>query len=212
MDKDLIYNEELDLYRILMDLKPRGIIHAGAHVGNAIIMYVSCNINNRCWIEADPETFKKLLDRLTIYDIALNYAVCDRDEIMQFIRTNNDQSNSLYKLKDHSICYPGIVEIETIQLQAHRIDTLIEHGFINIDLYDVLLMDIQGAEFHALQGFTKNIKHINHVIAEINYRELYEGCMLVDDFDCYMETLGFTKVEATCYDNFGWGDALYSRL
>jgi len=99
-----------------------------------------------------------------------------------------------------------------VTVQGRTLDSLIDDGTIDIDLYDFVLMDLQGAEYYALKGFEKYIHMINYLVAEINYEELYAGCMLVDDFDKYLEQLGLVKQWATQFDSVGWGDAYYKRV
>jgi FkbM family methyltransferase len=206
-----ILEGELNLEHILMDAKPIGIIHAGAYIGGCNETYRRYNIANVCWIEANPTTFKQLVKNVPPTDVTLNFAVCDKDNEMPFFITSNGQSSSLLPLKKHSEVYPGIVVTEKIIVNGRRFDTLVEEGLINMAKYDFLLMDLQGGEYFALRGFEQNIKNIDYIMAEINYGELYGGCMLVDDFDKYLDGLGFQKIFASKCGGFMWGDAYYKR-
>jgi FkbM family methyltransferase len=188
------------------------VIHVGAYVGACLKLYQDNSVNNRCWIEACPETFEKLWQNIPIEDVALNVAVSDMDEEMLFYITSNGQSSSLLPLKNHSLRYPTIIETNRVLVQGMRMDTLVANRMVDMSKYNFLLMDIQGGEYFALKGFEKNIRYIDYIVSEINYEELYEGCMCVCDFDEYLHVLGFEKVMATQFVNFGWGDAYYKRV
>jgi FkbM family methyltransferase len=207
-----LINQEIDLDTVLKKTAPRGVIHAGAYIGGCLKTYQENNVVNRCWIEADPKTFLKLRENIPTDDVAINVALCDRDEDISFNVTSNGQSSSILPLKNHLLRYPGILSVETLTIKGRKLDTLIADGQINMSLYNFLLMDLQGAECFALRGFEKNISYIDNIIAEVNYEELYEGCMLIDEFDAYLLKLGFEKIMSTCFENFGWGDAYYKRI
>lgn len=208
---DIVLNQEINLSEVLRDAKPQGIIHAGAYIGGCSRFYDKFPIKNRCWIEADPESYNKLVENVPASDVKLNVAVSDRDGSALFLVTNNGQSSSLLPLKKHRVRYPTIVAEKQIIVPCRRFDTLVEQGLIDMYKYNFLLMDLQGAEYLALKGFEKNINKIGFIVAEINYEELYEGCMLAEDFDEYLLELGFVKIMATKYENLGWGDAYYKR-
>jgi FkbM family methyltransferase len=207
-----ILQQEISLDLILKTSTPHGVIHAGAYIGGASPIYLANGIKNVCWIEADPCTFETLKSNIPPGDVALNVAVCDKDGEVPFIVTNNGQSSSILPLKVHSDKYPSIVPVNHITVPGCRFDSLIDSGLIDISKYNFLLMDLQGAEYYALKGFEKWLHRIDHIIAEINYEEMYKGCMTIEDFDLYMENLGFEKMLATQCGDFGWGDAYYKRV
>lgn len=209
---NLILNQEINLSEVLQNAKPRGIIHAGAYIGGCSKIYDQCRIINRCWIEADPESYNKLKANVPATDVKLNVAVSNRDGSSRFTITNNGQSSSLLELKKHMFRYPTIVVAKNIIVPCRRLDTLVQQGLIDMSKYNFLLMDLQGAEYYALEGFSQNIRYIDYIVAELNYEELYEGCMLAEDFDEYLSELGFVKIMATKYVNFGWGDGYYKRI
>lgn len=204
-------NDDINLDEIFDDACPRGIIDIGSHIGSCFEMYKKHDINNRCWIEANPNVFDELVRNVPNEDIKMNYAICDFDGKVPFVITSNLQSSSILPLKKHIEIYPTIFPEKHIIVQGRKLDTLIHKGLIDIDRYDFLAMDIQGGEFKALEGFKKYIHKINYILAEVNYIEMYSGCMLIDDFDNYLKKLGFKKIMAS-KSVCGWGDAYYKRI
>jgi len=213
MIKDILLNQDLDMDEILQDAKPHGIIEIGAWIGNSWQLYDKYGVKNRCWIEANPITYHRLRANVPAEDVTINVAICDQDGEFPFILTNNDgQSSSLLPFKLHSEVYPTVLITDRITVKGRKMDTLIEEGMIDMSRYNFLFMDLQGTEYYALKGFEKNINKIDYIIAEINYKELYEDCMLVDDFDKYLFDLGFDKIMATKHESVHWGDAYYKRI
>ncbi len=208
----IIHNQMIDMGEVLRDARPRGIIECGAYHGIWWKTYAEHGIDNRCWIEACPDNFEKLCQTVPIEDVVVNVALLDENRPIDFVVTDNWQSGSILPLKLHLQKYPNIKPLKTVTVQGRTLDSLIDDGTIDIDLYDFVLMDLQGAEYYALKGFEKYIHMINYLVAEINYEELYAGCMLVDDFDKYLEQLGLVKQWATQFDSVGWGDAYYKRV
>jgi FkbM family methyltransferase len=208
----IIKNKPIDLNAVLDDAEPIGIIHCGANIGEELPIYLEHEVKNRCWIEADPDTFKLLKKEIPATDIALNVAVCDRDGDMSFLVMDNGASSSLLEPKLHLVKYPTIKPQGVIKVTGRKLDTLVDTGLIDINKYDFLYMDLQGAEYIALRGFEKHISKINYILSEINYEDLYDGCMMIVEFDKYLSYLGFTKQWATEHETVGWGDAYYKRL
>jgi hypothetical protein len=74
-------------------------------------------------------------------------------------------------------------------------------------------MDLQGAELHALRGGVKFLEGVDAVATEINFDELYVGCVRAPELDEFMQLHGFRRVETEmAQNNVGWGDALYLRV
>jgi hypothetical protein len=77
--------------------------------------------------------------------------------------------------------------------------------------FNLLCIDIQGAELRALRGATRTLQSIDAINIEINFEEMYAGCAQVEDIDDFLAELGFDRVATlTPYHSF-WGDALYVR-
>lgn len=192
------------------NLKLKGVIHIGAHELEENDVYKSLNIQNIIWIEANEEIVNKCKLKYPNSTI-LPFAICDVDNtVKQFIVTNNYQSSSLLELKTHKIEHPQIHEIQRIQVNTKRLDTLVQEQ--NVDLYNfnLLNIDIQGAELLALKGSENTLKHIDYIYLEVNEKELYEGCALLPEIDSFLENKGFKRVEMIMLHH-GWGDAFYIK-
>jgi FkbM family methyltransferase len=201
----------IDIAEVLADAHPKGVIHVGAFMGEELPLYVNAGVEHRCWIEADPVTFNKLKQNIPKTDLALNFAIGDKNASVAFTRMTNGASSSLLTPYLHLYKYPDISISGGMRVRGRTLDRLVDDGIIDMSLYDMLLLDIQGAEGMAINGFVKHIDKINYIVSEVNYEELYDGCILIDEFDKLLLDLGFEKQWATIHITVGWGDAYYKR-
>jgi FkbM family methyltransferase len=208
----LIRNKPIDIDAVLANAKPRGVIHCGAFEAEELPLYQKHGIANRCWIEADPDRARELKKIVPKEDIVIGLAVANWNGNGQFTVMDNGASSSLLVPKKHLEYYPDIKPVKDIKVDVRTLDFLVGCGAINMDKYDMLYMDLQGGEWLAIDGFRENIKNINYILSEINYEELYAGCMLINEFDEILRGFGFEKQWATIHETVGWGDAYYKRV
>lgn len=186
---------------------PKGIIHIGAHLMEERSDYISNGLYNTIWIEANP----KLYEVIKNSDIVYNWAISDIDgQFVNFNITNNGQSSSILNLDKHKIHHPQIYVSEVISVKTKRMDTLIKENNIDLNNYDFLNIDIQGAELLALKGFGNLLYNIKFIYTEINTDNLYKNCALVSEIDEYLKKYEFKRVE-TSMTEYEWGDALYIK-
>jgi hypothetical protein len=74
----------------------------------------------------------------------------------------------------------------------------------------LLVLDIQGAEYEALQGLGKKIDMFDYVYCEVSRGGVYKQTHEVFDIDSLLSEAGFLRV-ATMWTRANWGDALYAR-
>ena len=188
-------------------LKPRGVLHIGAHRAEEMSLYSELSWGHMYWVEANPILAKELVRTLdpeanTIHECA----AWDIDrKMMVFNETTDSQSSSLFRLKKHSVHYPQILHKDTYEVEARRIDCLYNYpppfSFVNID--------VQGAELQAIKGMGDLVLAVDAIYSEVNREELYEGCAVVHEIDEYLKIYGFKRVATRWIVGKGWGDALY---
>lgn len=192
---------------------PKGIIHIGAHLMEERNDYKSQGLYNTIWVEANPKVYSNIefVNNEPNNERVFNYAISDVDnKIYEFNITNNGQSSSILKLDKHKIHHPQIHVSDVINVHSKRMDSLLSENDININDYDFLNIDIQGAELLALKGFGDLLNNIKYIYTEINTNTLYKDCALVSEIDEYLSKYGFKRIE-TSMTEFEWGDALYIK-
>jgi FkbM family methyltransferase len=173
--------------------------------------YISQGLYNTVWIEANPKIYSniKFVNDESKHEKVFNFAISDEDnKLYEFNITNNGQSSSILKLDKHKIHHPQVHVSEVINVFSKRMDTLLLENNININDYDFLNIDIQGAELLALKGSKSSIKYPKVLYLEVNEKQLYKNCALVEEIDEFLLQINFKRVftEMTIH---GWGDAIY---
>lgn len=194
-------------------LTPRGVIHVGAHHGEELPLYKRMGFRPILFIEANPDLAAALRQK-TSGDpdvIVVNCAASDADGETTLRITSNDLSSSILPLKMHREYYPSIDESRQVTVRARRVDSLLAELKLDPARFNFLHLDIQGAELMALRGAKDTLGHIEALVTEVNFEELYEGCGLFDDLDEYLRAGGFVPSTITCPFHSSWGDAFYSR-
>jgi len=199
----------------LHNVRPNGLLHVGAHhaeEAEEAEEYIENGLNGQgkiTWVEAQSEFAKEIELRLDskVHKVLCAVAWNVSNVPMTFKITSKSASSSLFDLGLHSKIYPDIKVIETLNVMTVRLDELLDAtiGF------DMVILDIQGAESQAIDGLGERIKEVKWIFTEISRNELYEGSTLVDDFDRQLAHLGFKRVFTVWDRKAGWGDALYAR-
>ena len=195
------------------DVKPKGVVHLGAHLGEEAPDYAAVGIERVIWVEANTGLITQLEANLQPYPTqkAVHAVVSDRDNAeVTFRSASFSMSSSILPMTGHLKYYPTIVEIGAEQMISTTVDTLMEREGDDPALYDMANVDLEGAELMAMMGMPKLMPHLKWVYSEVYFESLYAGCSLIDTLDDFLANNGFTRV-ATEDTHLGWGDALYCR-
>lgn len=187
-------------------LNIKGVIHIGAHYGQEYADYEDNGIKNVIMVEplsaAYVELVKRMPDSVPCYKLALgngNGVVTLHTET-----ANEGMSSSILQPKEVIGQYPHIVFDGTEIVNMARLDDM----DYDTSLYNMLNIDVQGYELEVLKGATDSLKHIDLIYCEVNRKEMYAGCPMVEDIDAYLSD--FVRVE-TDWIGVNWGDAIFLR-
>ena len=206
------FQEVLNIHR----LKPKGILHVGAHHGEELSDYLNAGVENIVWVEALPDKVAYLKGRHEIYQKPATMKVlqaCVSDvtgESVEFNITNNGQSSSMLNLKEHLVQHPEVHVVNTIRLTTITLSDLMRQNGLDTGNYDFVNLDIQGAELKALRGMGDLLDKVNCIYCEVNIRELYAGCPPMLEIDHFLKLHEFDRYD-TKFTRCYWGDALYLR-
>lgn len=192
------------------DVIVRGVLHVGAHEAEELAVYGPWAVPV-VWVEANPDLVASLTAILASYphhQLVAPVAVTDRDHAWVSLQVMNAaRSSSILELDEHALAYPDIHVARRIQVPTTTIDTLMDT--VVSPGCNVLVMDIQGAEGHALRGATRSLARFDAVLCEVNRASLYRGCVQIDELDMLLSE--FTRVATVWAEGQDWGDALYVR-
>jgi hypothetical protein len=195
------------------NINARGIIHVGAHYCEERSIYAKggCDDSKVIWVEGNPEIYS-MIKAASLPLRAYNALIADaEDKEVDFIITNNEgMSSSFLELKEHLIEHPMCRESHRIKLKTTTLPTFLTENNLNPADFDFLIMDIQGAELHALKGMESIMNNFNHIYLEVNTKELYAGCGLLHEVVDLLDKHGFVMRDIIMTPH-GWGDAYFSR-
>ncbi|MGK7920533.1 MAG: FkbM family methyltransferase [Trichodesmium sp.] len=193
---------------------PRGIIHVGAYDGKYLKFYQYLNFSTILLIEANPTVFARLKENIgeESNDVkAVNYAISNQNGKVKLYVNSIRQSSSILPLKNYRNIYPNIRETEQLIVESKTLDTLLQELDLSPTDFNILNLDIQGAELLALQGATNLLKYIDVVYTKVNYEELYESCALAEKIDEFLADTGFASVAVATPFHPSWGEAFYLK-
>lgn len=198
----------------LMKSRPSGVLHIGAHRGQEGVDYSKNGVKKVIWVEANPDWIKDLKERTSPLDMEQVYlcnVISDEDGVeVDFNVSNNQQSSSILELGTHATLYPKIKYVEKKRMTARTFKSLVaEHNF-NMQEYQFLNVDVQGAELKVLKGLEEFLAGFDALYLEVNNEEVYKGCALTKDIDEYVAGFGFKRIREK-FEKGKWGDALYLR-
>ena len=115
------------------------------------------------------------------------YALSNENGVREFFLTNNDgESSSLLRLGKHKEIFPHVHEVRTLGVPCRTLDRIIqEHGLHEPDM---LLLDVQGAEFQILSALSAPLKQRLMVLyVEASLEEVYAGAKCLEDLKAILD-------------------------
>jgi len=200
--------EYLDLYNIHIE----GVLHIGAYECEEIGLYNQLGITNEQIIWIDALESKVLEAKARNIPNVFQAVITDKDDdIVNFNLSNNGQSSSIFEFGTHAQEHPWVVYVNSFTLPTVTIDSFFERNNLNPSRYNFWNFDIQGAELLALKGASNAIQFPQVIYLEVNEKELYKNCGMINELDVLLSTYNFKRVY-TIMTQHGWGDALYIRV
>lgn len=102
----------------------------------------------------------------------------------------NPGASSLYPASGHMVTEP--IKQVPVTVPCTRLDDWAE--LCDIPSFDVVWMDLQGAERLAIEGMGARAKTIQVLHTEVTYKELYAGQPLYPEWQALMRELGMVEV------------------
>ena len=187
----------------IKDFNITGALHIGAHDCQEDLFYKkNLKIDNIVWVDAmEAKVFQGKEKGHNIFHATISDT---DDQDVKFNITNNEQSSSILDFGTHSIEHPDVVFVKSIIQKSKKIDTFLKNNNIDPSIYNFWNFDIQGAELLALKGATNAIKFAKVIYLEVNTKELYKGCALLETIDTFLKSYNFERkiIEMTrlwCY-------------
>lgn len=211
------YKNCVELIRACHGMTPKKILHIGAHTGEEAGPYQVNGAEQVIWFEANESLIPALqahLQTVPLNQQIIPAALWDSDTKLKFKITNNPQSSSFFDLEDHAKFYPQITVSEEREIQAYRLESLLDATprQVMFSDFEFINIDTQGAELAILKGMGKYLSQpsVKAIYLEINRQELYKEIPLVDEIDAFLQPHHFYRIKSK-WTTEGWGDAIYIR-
>jgi len=191
----------------------QGVIQVGASTGQELYEFLFLNPKRILMIEPIPQCVKELRDRAKDYPhiTVVEKAITNFNGTASFAVTNNLWSSSLLPLYLHKTEFPSIKKTKEIKVVCSKLDSLLQELTLRPSDFNLLYVDVQGAELLVLKGATEVLTHIEAIHIEANYKELYKGCVLEPDLTKFLQDKGFKKMEMSIR-KFQQNNILYVRM
>ena len=204
------------------DITLTGVIHVGAHRGEEVNEYEDLGAKQVIWVEANPDVFEEMHVALTnaestIESHAFQYAASTEDySTVEFNRyygpdagylRGNKGCSSLLKAEGRfEEWYKDTIEVETI-----TIDTLLKENDFKLEDFQLLNMDVQGAELMVLKGSEKVLDNVKWVTTEATWEDPdYIDNVMYDELKSFLESKGFVETQIVPHAE-NWGDVLFVK-
>lgn len=154
--------DEIDRINELISTQSNVLV-VGAHIGSLVIP-IAKNCNKVVAIEANPNNFNLLKTNLHLNkteNVSIhNIAASSKQETIKFQMNvvNSGGSKRLPKNNEYMYRYDNP---EVIEVQAHSLDE-----YLDENNFDLVLIDIEGSEYFAMQGMKKILSNCNTLIVE----------------------------------------------
>ena len=139
------------------------VLIVGAHIGSLVIP-IAKNCNKVVGIEANPNNFNLLKTNIHLNkaeNVSIhNIAASSKQETIKFQMNvvNSGGSKRLPKNNEYMYRYDNP---EVIEVQAYSLD-----NYLDENNFDLVLIDIEGSEYFAMQGMTEILANCNTLIVE----------------------------------------------
>lgn len=217
------HKEDIDILLKDLDIAKVGVVHVGAHEGEEVEQYLAMGFKNIMLIEANPDVINSLHakygDNLNVH--IKHLAVSDRRGTIDFhihtSRSGNVEPASMLKMKEFDKIVPTLKTAKTITVPTSTLEDVFETEHAIAD-YNLLNIDVQGAEKLVLKGAEGVLSKFDAIICEVSLVELYEGAATEKEIVSFLEERNFNRKDCIYHELYddeksfkAWGECLFIK-
>lgn len=196
-----------DNFFLLQGRRPRGVIHVGINDGEEIPWYLIAGYWPILGFEPNPEVFEQTYEdftpeinqnRVFLYNLALGNP--SDDEIIEGknLRIPRRKVDKVEATKGGSLLPEFSLSDEyeigrLISVPILPFNLWATNNNINVDLYDLLIIDVQGMELDVLKGFGNFLNKMKYLVVECSELPVYQGEAFASDVVKYLRRKGFIQ-------------------
>jgi FkbM family methyltransferase len=210
----------MDIFKLLASFSlpaPRSIMQIGASFGQEIDLFASNGISHGLFIEPLPFAFEILKEKCSQYPgyICVNQLAgkMDGEDHTFHVASNGGQSSSILRPKNHKSIFPTVTFDTEVAAQAFTIDTIsvwVRQSETTLpEFYDLIYIDVQGAELEVFKGAVRNIQKSKYIFSELGFGGGYESDVSYLHLSYFLESFGYKLVSLQIDPRSGYGDGLF---
>ena len=212
------------LYKILDQFelaKPVSVFQIGASGGQELDVFFENGIVEGVFIEPLDFPFSVLQARCAqfgnYFPIKALATATDGEATEFFISSNAGQSSSIFKPTGHLLKFPHVEFQEPVQLVGFQADTIAKFALSSSNdrlggSFDLIYIDVQGAELEVFKGATKLLSQAKYVFTELGYGGGYLRDARLLDVAQFLWMHDFFPVAVEIDPRHGYGDGLFMKL
>lgn len=217
-------DSELLLKHLSSNLTKKGVIHIGAHLGEEVELYFEHGFTEVILVEANPNTYALLIEKFKddLRVKCFNVAISNKTEPCVFrvytSQSNNTESSSILPFDQFDKIVSTLKLKEEIEIMSYSIPDFINVNDISYNEYNMLVLDIQGADYLALQGANDDLTNFDVIITELNYISLYKNSKNADNIKDLLQSKNFLIKDEIVHTLFegdkvfpAWGEAIFIK-
>lgn len=119
--------------------------------------------------------------------------------------SKSDDSSSILPIGRQASEFPGTGAVGSI---AVDVGTLSDYVYAESVRPVVLKIDVQGYELEVLRGAGEALQHVDEVLCECSFVQLYDGQPVAADITCYLRDHGFRLAHIAAITTSDFGEQL----
>ena len=196
-----------------LNIDVNGIIHVGLWDFVEHYCYTKLVGNNVIGVEANKEVYEKMSKPVSdeCEYLCFNECVYSEDGLeKQFYLANDCSTLNPVAYNNHlqSKLHGG----QFVNVKTKKLSTLIEENNIDMNEYDFLNIDAEGAELEILKGFEDHLKYINMIFLETSLDDRNNTGAYHHVIAEWLKERNFSLAEMSdSYRYENWGDSIFVR-
>lgn len=180
------------------------VLHVGAHHAEEKELYDAFGCRRVVWVEADPAMHPRLRSLLKPPHCLVEAAASDCAGVATLHRFTVSGANSILprgRVQEMTFSGEPVAQVDEVQVPTLTVDSLDEE-------FDVVALDVQGAEAKVLRGARRTLKGVRAVYLELLHDEYYAGQATLTELWPLLEGFVLAGVEQ---EGPGWSNAAFIR-
>ena len=198
----------------------RSVIQVGASGGQEIPMFQENGIEYAAMIEPLDYPFSVLCSNCqgkgNFLPIQSGVGPRDGEVTTFYVASNDGQSSSLLKPAQHLTIFPYVSFTQEVNVSCFTLDAIIRSVPVtNTSFpahYDLIYIDVQGAELEVFKGASKALSQSKYIFTEVGHGGGYEKDVSCLQLIQYLGAYNYKLIELTIDPNTGYGDAFFMRF